>query len=171
MAHSTVKKKRAKMVLHQWKYRQAEELEQKKRDFAEEQRRFHEERRKFERERRTYVTQKKFDEERTRQEKQFFEMKWKLLEEELRKLSDEKAKFKKQKAFYQFVREQEMQAPKAGAEIIPGDMFFIGVTSRQALKKRYKELIKIYHPDNLGGDTETIQEINREYEKLKKLYS
>ena len=36
-----------------------------------------------------------------------------------------------------------------------------------SLKKRYKDLIKIYHPDNLAGDTGTIQEINREYDKLK----
>ena len=28
-----------------------------------------------------------------------------------------------------------------------------------ALKKRYKELIKIYHPDNLGGDARAIQAI------------
>ena len=39
-----------------------------------------------------------------------------------------------------------------------------------ALKKRYKDLIKIYHPDNLDGDTGTIQEINREYERLKKVF-
>lgn len=37
------------------------------------------------------------------------------------------------------------------------------------LKKRYKDLIKIYHPDNVAGDTRTVQEINKEYEKMKQL--
>ena len=46
-------------------------------------------------------------------------------------------------------------------------MFFAGVSSELALKKRYKDLIKIYHPDNISGDTNTIQEINREYDELK----
>ena len=38
------------------------------------------------------------------------------------------------------------------------------------VKKRYKQLLKIYHPDNLCGDTETLQEINREYDRLLKQY-
>ena len=42
--------------------------------------------------------------------------------------------------------------------------------NEDALKKRYKDLIKIYHPDNLNGDKDTIQEINMEYEKMKSLY-
>ena len=49
-------------------------------------------------------------------------------------------------------------------------MFFSGVGSRQSLKKRYKDLIKIYHPDNLDGDKDTIQEINSEYNKLCAIY-
>ena len=39
-----------------------------------------------------------------------------------------------------------------------------------ALKKRYKDLIKIFHPDNVAGDKEIIQRINREYETLKRDY-
>ena len=47
-----------------------------------------------------------------------------------------------------------------------GEMFFMGVGNEKSLRKRYKDLIKIYHPDNLNGDTGTIQEINREYQVL-----
>ena len=53
---------------------------------------------------------------------------------------------------------------------VKGEMFFSGVGSKQTLKKRYKDLIKIYHPDNLDGDKETIQEINSEYNKLCAVY-
>ena len=45
-------------------------------------------------------------------------------------------------------------------------MFFAGVNSLGSLKKRYKDLLKIYHPDNVNGDTEVLQEINREYDRL-----
>lgn len=50
------------------------------------------------------------------------------------------------------------------------ELFFAGVSSQIALKKRYKELIKIYHPDNLGGDARAIQAINQEYEYLSRMY-
>lgn len=51
-----------------------------------------------------------------------------------------------------------------------GLMFFQGVTNRLALKKRYRDLIKIFHPDNLAGDKETLQRINHEYEQLLSRY-
>ena len=40
----------------------------------------------------------------------------------------------------------------------------------QILKKRYKDLLKIYHPDNASGDVQTIQEIHREYDILMEKY-
>ncbi|MDE5938657.1 MAG: hypothetical protein K2H37_06220 [Lachnospiraceae bacterium] len=49
-------------------------------------------------------------------------------------------------------------------------VFFGGVKNLLMLKKRYKDLTKIYHPDNVAGDTEIIQRINREYERLKREY-
>lgn len=49
-------------------------------------------------------------------------------------------------------------------------VFFKGVTNQLALKKRYRDLIKIFHTDNLYGDKETLQAINREYERLQKHY-
>ena len=60
--------------------------------------------------------------------------------------------------------------PDTEKNIVRGDLFFCGVGSKQSLKKRYKDLIKIYHPDNLDGDNDTIQEINREYDHLSKVF-
>ena len=45
--------------------------------------------------------------------------------------------------------------------------FFKGVSSDKDIKKRYKELIKVFHPDNGAGDSETLDKINKEYESLK----
>ena len=49
-------------------------------------------------------------------------------------------------------------------------MFFRGVDNSLALKKRYKDLIKIFHPDNVAGDNDTVQLINREYSNLRDVY-
>ncbi len=45
-------------------------------------------------------------------------------------------------------------------------LFFRGVSNPLTLKKRYKDLIKIFHPDNLCGDTDILQKINKVYEVL-----
>lgn len=50
------------------------------------------------------------------------------------------------------------------------ELFFAGVNTALAVKKRYKELIKIYHPDNLNGDARTLQAINQEYDYLCRMY-
>lgn len=43
--------------------------------------------------------------------------------------------------------------------------YFAGVTTIEELRKRYRELLKQFHPDN-GGDEETMKTINIEYDKL-----
>lgn len=45
-------------------------------------------------------------------------------------------------------------------------IFFKGITDEKSLRKRYKDLIKVFHPDNFSGDKDTLQNINREYETL-----
>ena len=47
-----------------------------------------------------------------------------------------------------------------------GEFFYHGVNSLLALKKRYRDLMKIYHPDNLCGDHEMCDIINEEYNIL-----
>lgn len=47
---------------------------------------------------------------------------------------------------------------------------FAGINNAEELKKRYRELMRIYHPDNRAGDTNAVQQIQEEYEKLLKKY-
>lgn len=42
--------------------------------------------------------------------------------------------------------------------------WFTGVKTVEELRKKYKELLKQYHPDNPNGSVEATQEINREYD-------
>lgn len=43
--------------------------------------------------------------------------------------------------------------------------FFSGCSSLEELKKKYKELALLHHPDR-GGDTRTMQLLNEEYSKI-----
>ena len=42
--------------------------------------------------------------------------------------------------------------------------WFTNVTTIEELRKRYRELLKKYHPDNENGSVEVTQEINAEYD-------
>ena len=136
-----------------------------------------EQRRTLERERQEFTRRVEIEDRRLEQQQKLFDMKFKILEEELVKLASEKEHVEKQKAFYQRVHDFEFHSssnyykPEPVDNIVKGEMFFSGVGSKQSLKKRYKDLIKIYHPDNLDGDKETIQEINSEYHKLCAIYN
>lgn len=46
--------------------------------------------------------------------------------------------------------------------------YFKDCNTLEELRKQYKELLKIHHPDN-GGNVSDMQEINSEYDKLFKL--
>lgn len=46
--------------------------------------------------------------------------------------------------------------------------YFENIRTLEELRKQYKELLKLHHPDN-GGNLETMQEINAEYDKLFKI--
>lgn len=144
--------------------------------FENERRALDEQRRTLERERQEFTRRVEIEDRRLEQQQKLFDMKFKILEEELVKLATEKEHVQKQKAFYQRVHDFEFyssgtsrkSAPKNN--VVKGEIFFSGVGNKQSLKKRYKDLVKIYHPDNLNGDTDTIQEINSEYNKLCAIY-
>lgn len=44
--------------------------------------------------------------------------------------------------------------------------YFNNVNTLEELRKQYKELLKMYHPDNPNGSTKATQEINAEYDGL-----
>lgn len=157
-------------AFRQWQFKEAVELEHKKQEIKEERRQLEQERREFEKEKQEFYVKKQLDDNRAEQEKKLFDMKWKILEGELKKLAAEKEQVARQRDFYRYVSEFESGMGQESAAVVKGEMFFCGVDSEDSLKKRYKDLIKIYHPDNMNGDKRTLQEINTEYEKLKALY-
>lgn len=106
------------------------------------------------------------------QEKQF-SLKWDLLIKETEKLATDKKEFEqaRRKAFFEQCAAfaDEDNSAYENENVIHPEMFFSGVSDAKSLKKRYKELIKIYHPDAESGDNEIVLEINREYDNMKQM--
>lgn len=78
------------------------------------------------------------------------------LDEDRRRLEQDEKRIEKEKSYLEAATYYNPDA----------ELFFCGVNSLLAVKKRYKDLIKIYHPDNICGDNRVIQMINQEYESL-----
>ena len=100
--------------------------------------------------------------------KRLFDRQWQILEKETRQLAIDKEKFERNKRVY---RDEIAREVRKGMAVSSGvKIFFKGVDNAQNLKKRYRELLKIYHPDNVNGDNKLLQAIIDEYERLKKMY-
>lgn len=122
------------------------------------------------------VEQMKLDLERRmlKEQSALFDQKLEILKEAYAQLDKDRRKVEWEKL--KLKAEQEHQERSygydgAGArQETDASVFFKGATNQLALKKRYRDLIKIFHTDNLYGDKETLQAINREYERLQKRY-
>lgn len=57
-------------------------------------------------------------------------------------------------------------SPEVNQEADKSIIYFTGVNNVESLKKRYRDLLKIYHPDNQNGDVTISQKIQEEYEFL-----
>lgn len=156
-------------LFEQWELQERTEIARQKRELSKGQRKLSLEWEKLENEKQALLRKQELKEKKLEQERRLFEMKWKILERELRIMADEKRQFEQQKRYYyQDLKEMEKYPPEK--TLAHKGVFFKGVGNELALKKRYKDLIKIFHPDNLNGDTYTIQEINREYDRLRKAF-
>ncbi|MDE6389177.1 MAG: hypothetical protein K2L82_15375 [Lachnospiraceae bacterium] len=104
--------------------------------------------------------------QRLKEDNQFFEKKMEILQSGFSQLDIDRRRLDKEWA--RLAAEKELLGERNvydnGSDV---SVFFQGVRNPLSLKKRYKDLIKIFHPDNLAGDKEIIQRINKEYENLK----
>lgn len=138
----------------------AAELEGKQTKFDEEKQRFQEEMK---------VLNRKMTNEQRRIKKdhQLVEEKLEIIKDGFQKLDMDRRRLDKEWA--RLTAEKEFMEEHGLYDGIPEvSVFYRGVKNPLTLKKRYKDLTKIFHPDNLAGDTEIIQRINREYESLKR---
>ncbi|MCR4741097.1 MAG: J domain-containing protein [Lachnospiraceae bacterium] len=99
-------------------------------------------------------------------QKMLVERKLAILENGFKELCRDKEAFEREKEEF----ERRKKESRSGISGDDTGVLFNGVDNFLALKKRYRDLLKIFHPDNLSGDKEALQIINDEYAKLKDIY-
>ena len=109
----------------------------------------------------------KGDRERLKLEELFFEKKMAILKGGFEDLEKDRKKLEREKIAFEAEKDVTHKISSAIVYEDIAQSLFAGVNSYLALKKRYRDLLKIFHPDNMCGDTEMVTIITREYEKLK----
>ncbi len=145
-----------------------EQLEREAKRLDEQQYKLQEERRQLNEETKQLKKELQTERRRLQEDAIFFDKKQKVLEQAFRQLDVERRSLERSKQ--EFANEQKsiaMNNSGRWSEYYQG-AYFRGVTNSLALKKRYKDLLKIFHPDNMSGDSDTLIQINMEYEKLKR---
>lgn len=119
--------------------------------------------------------QVEYERKRLKDEEKLIEKKLKILQKSYELFEQDKENLRKEQVRLEREREllkSQINSNKASArkEVYATGVFFRGVNNEVALKKRYKELMKIYHPDNICGDNEILLKINEEYNELRKRF-
>ncbi len=100
-------------------------------------------------------------------DEQFFDKKMAILKSGYEQLEIDKKRLERDRINF---NAEKNAHEKYASHIVYEDMagtLFAGVNSFLALKKRYRDLLKIFHPDNMCGDHEMVSLITREYDRLK----
>lgn len=98
-------------------------------------------------------------------DKALFDQRLKILNNGFDQLNADKKKLESE-----FIRLEREKAYQREDEYDALDLLFRGVNSALTLKKRYKDLMKMFHPDNISGDSYMVQLINEEYSVLCRQY-
>ncbi len=144
--------------IKKWFFKENIRLQQEKNKLTEDKKAFETEKHVYEEQHEMAALKVRMLRSQLDREKKIFELKWKKLEEEVYRLAAERDEVAKAK--------QELQDLGSNTHY---EIFFVGVNSEDSLRKRYRDLLKIFHPDNLNGDNTTLQEINKQYDSLKKV--
>ena len=107
---------------------------------------------------------------RLKDESVFFEKKMQILQNGFLQLDMDRKKFEREKRQYDDRNKysHSSYSSSSGYYRSSAPDFFKGVNNTLGLKKRYRDLLKIFHPDNLCGDSDTVLEINRQYDSMRK---
>ena len=94
-------------------------------------------------------------------DKALFDQRLRILNNGFDQLNSDKKKLESE-----FIRLEREKSYQRQNEFDALDLLFRGVNNPLTLKKRYKDLMKMFHPDNVSGDAEMVQLINQEYSAL-----
>ena len=148
-----------------WLFKESVRLENQESSLAERYSRLEEDERAFKErvdsvERKLETASRKLD-----NDKALFEQRLRILNSGFDQLNSDKKKLEGE-----YIRLEREKAYQRENEYDALDLLFRGVNNPLALKKRYKDLMKMFHPDNISGDQEMVQLINEEYASLCRHY-
>ena len=159
-----------------WLLQEAQRLEYARMSFEKEKEEFNEAKLRFEAEKDIIMSSVKEQARKTElesktlaAEKILFNQKLEILEGGFRSLCKEREEFETEKEKYhsRYAAAGSSSNGSLNVSAYRSGVFFNGVDNLLALKKRYRDLLKIFHPDNMDGDNETVQVIKEEYAMLK----
>ena len=116
------------------------------------------------------------EKKRLKEENLFFEKKLAILQDGFRQLDEDRRRLDRERQMFdreQMERDrmfytQSQDEPRLSGDNVAQALFRNVKNNPLALRKRYKDLVKIFHPDNLFGDEELIQLINREFSRRRR---
>ena len=103
---------------------------------------------------------------RLKDENTFFDKKMQILQNGFLQLDLDRKKLERERRQYESQKKYSDSYTSSYKGSAPE--FFKGVNNILGLKKRYRDLLKIFHPDNLCGDSDTVLEINKQYDAMRK---
>ena len=154
-----------------WMFMENVRLVHERQEIDVEKERLEREKRDFMRLRRRKENELATKEKHLARQKDLFDKQWGVVEKELHRIAKDRDRISKERAYIE--REKEIlriEQSKSSNYTVSNGAFFVGVNSEASLKRRYRELIKIYHPDSGNGDEATLLYINKEYENVKRRF-
>ncbi len=156
-------------ALKSWLFQENIRLMTASAELEEKQEKFEREKEQFKEEMKNLNRKMSAQQQRIREDNQLVGEKLEIIKDGFQKLDMDRRRLEKEWA--RLAAQKELMEERGLYDSYPEtSIFFYGVKSPMTLKKRYKDLTKIFHPDNLAGDTEVIQRINREYDQLRREY-
>lgn len=154
-----------------WLFQENMRLENERKELEQAKEKFLNERMQFRTEMNSLNHKTVLERKRLREENLFFDKKMEILKAGFAQLeADRQALNREKRAFIEErsarMKERISSSKQENTEV--AHILFKGINNPLALRKRYRDLVKIYHPDNIFGDDEMIQIINREYYRRKK---
>jgi len=156
--------------LKAWLFKENIRLQMEKSEMMRMEEKFIKERQQFQTEMDEVNRRLVIERKRLKQDELFFEKKMDILKNGFAQLDAERRKFDKEKTEFEAKKDLHESYQRREKNQDMAEMLFQGVKSQLALKKRYKDLIKMFHPDNIAGDHEMVLTVNAVYEKLKREY-
>jgi len=158
-------------ALKLWLFSENIRVETEKKKLQEMQNRYLKERVQLQEEMKLLNAKISASQQRLKQDELFFDKKMQILKSGFAQLDLDRQAFEREREQerrrwrQRQSEEEDYRRPLSSSDV---GVLFAGVKNHLALKKRYKDLLKIFHPDNIAGDKAVVQEINKEYERLKR---